>query len=123
MSNEFNNIYEFGRFRFDARTGILRRDDERVSLSPKATELLKLLLERGGELVTKQEIFDAVWAETFVEDGVLTQNIYTLRQTLGLNSDGKQIIENVPRRGYRFNAPVLQKTDEKARTAEDEKEF
>jgi Tol biopolymer transport system component/DNA-binding winged helix-turn-helix (wHTH) protein len=118
MSNEFNKIYEFGGFRFDARTGTLERAGEPVSLSPKATELLRLLLERGGELVTKQEIFAVVWAETFVEDGVLTQNIYTLRQTLGTNPDGKQIIENVPRRGYRFNAPVTRKPDEKAKPAE-----
>lgn len=118
MSNEFNQIYEFGGFRFDARTGTLRRAGEPVSLSPKATELLKLLLERGGELVTKQEIFDVVWAETFVEDGVLTQNIYTLRQAIGTDSDGKQIIENVPRRGYRLNAPVTQKPDANGKPAE-----
>lgn len=121
MSNEFNKMYEFGEFRFDARTGILRREDEPVALSPKATELLKLLLERRGELVTKQEIFDSVWAETFVEDGVLTQNIYTLRQALGTDADGKQIIENVPRRGYRLNAPVIQKPDENGKKAENTK--
>ncbi len=121
MSNEFSKIYEFGGFRFDARTNTLRRDDEPVSLSPKASELLKLLLERSGELVTKQEIFDVVWAETFVEDGVLTQNIYTLRQALGTDADGKQIIENVPRRGYRLNTPVVQKPDDTGKTPENEK--
>jgi DNA-binding winged helix-turn-helix (wHTH) protein/Tol biopolymer transport system component len=118
MSNEFNDIYEFGRFRFDARTGTLSRAGEQVSLSPKASGLLKLLLEKSGELVTKQEIFAAVWAETFVEEGVLTQNIYTLRQVLGTDSDGKQIIENVPRRGYRLNAPVLRKTNENGKAVE-----
>jgi len=83
MSNEINNLYEFGNFRFDGATRKLWQDKELILLSPKVSKLLKVLLERQGEFVSKQEIFDSVWADTFVEDGVLTQNIYTLRKTLG----------------------------------------
>lgn len=107
MSNDVNSLYEFGSFRFDGETSILRRGDDLISLSPKASELLKLLIERGGEIVSKREIFDHIWADTFVEDGVLTQNIYTLRQVLGTDENGRQYIENVARRGYRFAAQIL----------------
>lgn len=122
MSNEFNNLYEFGKFRFNAKTNTLWRDDELISLSPKALELLKLLIEKQGEVVSKQEIFEKVWADTFVEDGVLTQNIYTLRQTLGTDENGKQLIENIARRGYRLSVPIFKKSEElKVRSEEIEK--
>ncbi len=102
MSNGVNNLYEFGSFRLDCDTRTLWRDSDVVSLSPKALELLTLLIEHRGEVVSKQDIFDSVWSDTFVEDGVLTQNIYTLRNTLGRDENGKQFIETIPRRGYRF---------------------
>lgn len=102
MTNGVNKLYEFAEFRLDAESGTLWRADEIVSLSPKALELLTLLVERRGQVISKQEIFDNVWRETFVEDGVLTQNIYTLRNALGPD----KFIETVPRRGYRFTAPV-----------------
>ncbi len=102
MSSRVNNFFEFGDFRLEAENRTLWRDNAVVPLSPKSLELLQLLIERRGQIVTKQEIFDSVWAGTFVEDGVLTQNIYTLRSKLGLDEEGRQFIETVPRRGYRF---------------------
>ncbi|HQX56420.1 MAG TPA: winged helix-turn-helix domain-containing protein [Pyrinomonadaceae bacterium] len=107
MSNEINNLYEFANFRFDAEKGKLWQDEKLILLSPKATELLKLLLEENGEFVSKEDIFDRVWADTFVEDGVLTQNIYTLRKFLGKDSNGHQLIENRTRLGYRITVPVV----------------
>ncbi len=106
MSIETKNLYEFGSFRFDAEKRTLWREDEVVSLPPKALELLKLLIEKKGEIASKQEIFEKVWADTFVEEGVLTQNIYTLRQALGTDENGKQLIENLARRGYRLTVVV-----------------
>jgi Tol biopolymer transport system component/DNA-binding winged helix-turn-helix (wHTH) protein len=106
MSSEVNKLYEFDRFRLDGATRSLWREDELIPLSPKSLELLFLLVERQGGIVSKQEIFDKIWAGTFVEDGVLTQNIYTLRQVLGTDENGSQFIENIARRGYRFAAPV-----------------
>lgn len=104
---ETRELCEFGGFRFDPGKGMLWRQDELIPLAPKPLELLKLLIQRQGEIVSKQEIFDTVWAGTFVEDGVLTQNVYTLRQVLGKDDKGKQLIENVARRGYRLAVPVF----------------
>lgn len=109
MSSEINNLYEFGSFRLDTETNTLWRENELISLSPKAFELLRVIVEGQGEIISKQEIFDKVWAGTFVEEGVLTQNIYTLRQTLGTNENGKHIIENIARRGYRVSVPISAK--------------
>ena len=106
MSNGVSNLYEFGSFRLESDTGTLWRGDDVVSLSPKAAELLKLLVTRNGQIVSKQEILQTVWAGTFVEDGVLTQNIYTLRLALGPDENGKQFIETIPRRGYRFAGEI-----------------
>lgn len=109
MRNEFNNLYEFADCRFDGAKGKLWRNNELILLSPKASELLNLLLERGGEFVSKEEIFEKVWTDTFVEDGVLTQNIYTLRKAIGNDADRQQIIENKTRLGYRITVPVEKK--------------
>ncbi len=106
MGNESNNLYEFRDFRFAGGTGKLWKNNALILLSPKASELLGLLLERAGEFVSKEEIFAKVWADTFVEDGVLTQNIYTLRKILGNDEDGKPLIENRTRLGYRITVPI-----------------
>lgn len=106
MSSKVNKIYEFGPFRLDASTSAVWRGDELIPLAPKSVELLALLADRNGEIISKQEIFDSVWSDTFVEDGVLTQNIYSIRRALGKKEDGSQYIENVPRRGYRFAADI-----------------
>jgi DNA-binding winged helix-turn-helix (wHTH) protein/Tol biopolymer transport system component len=107
MNNEINDLYEFGEFKFDGNKGKLWQKNDLILLSPKATELLALLLEKKGEFVDKQEIFETVWKDTFVEDGVLTQNIYTLRKALGNDADGLPIIENKTRLGYRITVAVF----------------
>lgn len=106
MNEVLNNFFAFGTFRFYPRSKTLWNGDTLVALSPKATSLLELLLERNGEVVSKQEIFDHVWPGTFVEEGVLTQNIYTLRQAVGMDENDKHLIENIARRGYRIAIPV-----------------
>ncbi len=113
--NEIKSLYKFGGFRFDAQTNTLWRENDLIQLSPKALELLKLLIEHHGEIVSKQEIFDKVWADTFVEEGVLTQNIYTLRQVLGTDENGKQLIENIARKGYRLSVAVIYEDFEERR--------
>ncbi len=120
MSNEFSSLYEFGDFRFDTQSHTLWRGQELISLPPKALDVLCLLIESKGELVTKQEILSKVWADTFVEEGVLTQSIYRLRQALGTDSNGKQLIENFARRGYRLAIPVVCETqiDAESKTIE-----
>lgn len=105
MSNEINNLYAFADFRFDSERLKLWHNGDIILLSPKASELLALLVRHEGRFVSKEEIFETVWKDTFVEDGVLTQNIYTLRKALGTN-DGQPMIENRTRLGYRLTVPV-----------------
>lgn len=82
------------------------RDDSLVSLTPKAFETLVVLVANRGRVVEKNILLDTVWADTFVEEGTLAQNIMTLRKALGTLENGNQFIETVPRTGYRFIADV-----------------
>jgi DNA-binding winged helix-turn-helix (wHTH) protein/tetratricopeptide (TPR) repeat protein len=99
--------YEFGPFRLDVGQRVLTRDGETVSVAPKASEILLLLLKNAGQLVTKEDLLKEVWPETFVEEANVTQNVYKLRQILSDERAGSRYIETVPRRGYRFVAPVI----------------
>jgi len=97
-------VYEFGPFRLDTGEQQLSRDGQAVALFPKAYETLLVLLEHGGQTVSKQQLLDRVWPETFVGEATLAQNIFTLRKALGNDTEGRQYIETIPRRGYRFVA-------------------
>lgn len=85
------------------------RSGQLVSLTPKALETLIVLVKNCGVVVSKNYLLDEVWADTFVEEATLVQNISTLRKTLGEN-DGKRFIETIPRRGYRFVMEVKELT-------------
>jgi DNA-binding winged helix-turn-helix (wHTH) protein/TolB-like protein/Tfp pilus assembly protein PilF len=106
MSMDSKHFYEFGRFRIDTAKRLLLRDQEIVSLTPKVFDMLLTLVESSGEVVTKDSLMKKVWPDTFVEEGNLTQNISQLRKALGEGQNGRQYIETVARRGYRFVAPV-----------------
>lgn len=99
-------FYEFDAFRVDANQKCLWHSDELVSLTPKAFETLLVLIKHRGEIVGKDVLLDEVWADTFVEESTLSQNILTLRKTLGAFEKNKQFIVTIPRRGYRFVADV-----------------
>ena len=101
--------YEFGRFRVDASERTLLRDGREVALTQKAFDVLLALVERSGRVVGKDELMQRVWPDQFVEEGNLTQNVYTLRKILGETEGGDQYIQTVPRRGYRF-AGVVRET-------------
>ncbi|HKX30916.1 MAG TPA: winged helix-turn-helix domain-containing protein [Blastocatellia bacterium] len=96
------HFYEFANFRLDVADRLLTRDGEVVQLTPKALEILLILVGNHGRVLTKEELITAVWPASFVEEGNLARNISTLRQALGENN----LIETVPRRGYRFTAGV-----------------
>jgi len=98
--------YSFGPFRLDTSERVLRKGEEPVPLTPKAFDILLLLLRDHGRLVSKGRLMDAVWPDTFVEEKTLTQNIFTLRKVLGPDATGRQYIETVPKHGYRFRAEV-----------------
>src|SRR5256714_1803435 len=95
--------YEFGPFRVDAGQRLLFREGRPVPLAPKVVETLVALVECGGTLVTKGELMERLWPDTFVEESNLTQNVFLLRKALG---EGTGYIETVPRRGYRFAGEV-----------------
>src|SRR5262245_15151799 len=99
-------VFEFGDFRLDVRERRLLRGGEPVPLTRKALETLRVLLERSGRLVTKDELMQYIWPDTVVEENNLNQNISVLRRTLGEHPTGPQFIETVPGVGYRFVADV-----------------
>jgi DNA-binding winged helix-turn-helix (wHTH) protein len=106
MHNQHNDIREFGHWRLDAAQRLLFHHGAHVPLQPKAFELLLALVERRGELVSKEELMQRVWPDTFVEEINLTKNISILRKTLA-NGDGEgDYIVTVPKRGYRFVADI-----------------
>ena len=106
MGEQTTDFYEFGRFRLKSDERVLLRGEEFVALTPKAFDILLTLLENDGRIVRKDDLMKKVWPDTFVEEGNLTQNVSLLRKALGESATGPQFIETVPRRGYRFVAPV-----------------
>ena len=99
-------LYEFGKFRCEPAEHLLLREGKPVSLTPKCFDLLVALVESGGRLVTKEELLRRVWPDSFVEEANLTVNISGLRKILGETPEGDSYIETVPKKGYRFIAPV-----------------
>ncbi len=106
MSNSSKHFYDFDRFRIDATERVLLSDGEIVTLTQKAFDVLLALVERRGQIVSKEELMELVWPDTFVEEGNLSQNIYTLRKALGQTNDGQDFIKTIPKRGYRFVSTV-----------------
>ena len=92
-----DGVSRFDRFTLDHRQRILVRDGEIVRLTPKAFDLLALLVERPNEVISKSELVERVWPDTFVSDANLSKLVFTIRKELG-----GDFIETIPRRGYRF---------------------
>src|SRR5215203_3308685 len=83
---------------------MLYRGDAEISLPPKVVETLIVLVENQGEIVSKADLMEKVWADSIVEESNLSQHLYLLRKTLDDAANGKPVIETLRRRGYRFNA-------------------
>jgi DNA-binding winged helix-turn-helix (wHTH) protein len=98
--------YHFGPYRFDGRLRRLYKEGEPVVLTPKAVDTLAALIARAGRVVEKDELMSLVWNDVSVGDDTLAQNISTLRKVLGDDANAPRFIATVPRRGYRFVAPV-----------------
>jgi len=96
----------FGSCTLDRAGARLRRDGQVVSLTPRAYDVLKYLAEHAGRLVTKQELFDAIWTDVFVGDAALKVCIREIRRALDDDAQQPRYIETAHRRGYRFMAPV-----------------
>jgi len=102
------SCYVFGEFRLDARSRVLFRSGEMVELYPKAIDVLIFLVESRANVATKEELLERVWPDTFVEESTLTRSISVLRKALGDTPEGHSYILTVPKRGYRFVAPLRQ---------------
>lgn len=122
MPHAPHTCYEFGPYRLNLAQRRLTRDGEIIALTPKATDILALLVMNAGRVVEKDDLLKEVWADTFVEDANLTQNIFTLRRALGDERAGPKYIETVARRGYRFIANVTSCSGEEPEASEAEPE-
>src|SRR5580692_2124737 len=96
----------FQSFRLDAANHCLWRGDERVIITPKAFDVLRHLVENAGRLVTQNELLEALWPETYVNQEVLRKYILEIRKVLGDRPEKPEFIETVTKRGYRFIASV-----------------
>lgn len=109
LSNK--TYFRFGSFRLYPTEQQLLRGDTPIPLAPKAFEILVYLVSHSGSLVRREELMQAVWPDSFVEETNLNVNISLLRKALGTLPDGEPLIETVPRKGYRFNSPVTEEED------------
>ncbi len=107
MSSLTTNLYEFDEFRLDAQNRVLRRGGTTLPITPKAFDLLLLLIQNSGRIVTKDELMKAVWPNSFVEESNLTQTIFMVRKALD-ETAGRRYILNVQGQGYRFLVPVTE---------------
>jgi WD40 repeat protein/DNA-binding winged helix-turn-helix (wHTH) protein len=108
MDQQTQPVYEFLGFQLDVRQRVLTRDGNLIALTPKAFDILLFLVQNRGRVLEKDELMKAIWPESFVEEGNLSQNIFVLRKILDDHQNGDSIIQTIPRRGYKFAASVKQ---------------
>jgi TolB-like protein/DNA-binding winged helix-turn-helix (wHTH) protein len=101
-----SHLYHFGRFALDSRKRTLSRADSPVLLTPKAFDVLLFLVQNPNRAVTREELLQAVWGDTFVEEANLTQHISLLRKALGDNPEDTRLIVTIARKGYQFAMDV-----------------
>jgi DNA-binding winged helix-turn-helix (wHTH) protein/TolB-like protein len=101
-------IHRFGIFDFDAESGELRKNGRVVALEPQPSKALALLLAKGGELVSREELRDVVWGrDTHVDfDRGLAYCLSQIRAALGDSGDNPRFVQTIPKRGYKFIAPL-----------------
>jgi DNA-binding winged helix-turn-helix (wHTH) protein/Flp pilus assembly protein TadD len=102
------SVYEFGPFHLDAERLLMVENGKPMQLGPKVVETLLAMVERDGEIVSKQALLDRIWPEGYVDEANLAQNVYVLRKALRAAWD-RPAIETIPRRGYRFVAEAQQR--------------
>jgi DNA-binding winged helix-turn-helix (wHTH) protein len=107
------DVFHFGEFTLEAAERRLTHRAEVIRLSPKAHDVLVLLLRHAGHLVTKDELLSRVWPDASVEEGILTVHVSALRKALGDDKRSRAYIETVSRSGYRFVAPVSREQDDR----------
>jgi DNA-binding winged helix-turn-helix (wHTH) protein len=108
IPSAMRQIYEFGDFRLDPAEQLLLHEGQPVALAPKVFETLLILLNSDGRLIDKDEFIGQLWPNVFVEDVALAQNISQLRKALSDGKNGSQMIQTVPKRGYRLSGSCKQ---------------
>ncbi len=106
MNGGEKRSYRFKSFHLNVSERRLLDADRTIALTPKSFDVLVYLVERAGHLVEKEELMQAVWPDSFVEDGNLSRTIHDLRKALGQDKNGNKFIETIPTKGYRFVADV-----------------
>lgn len=121
MTDRQGLVLAFGDFRLDTARRRLFRGRDPIALQPKAFDLLAYLADRRERVVTREELFSALWPDTFVQDANLPQTVSVLRRALGESGQEGAFIATVPRRGYQFVAPaqvIRQDTEARTRAAD-----
>jgi DNA-binding winged helix-turn-helix (wHTH) protein/predicted ATPase len=108
----------FGQFRLDEINEVLWHGSRAITLRPKAFAVLQYLLKHPGQLVTKQQLLDAVWSDAYVGDAVLKDIVRQIREALQDDVKSPQFIETAHRRGYRFIGQVREETEQKGADSE-----
>src|SRR5271168_2852996 len=98
---------QFGCFQLDTRNECLWQNGIRIDLTPKPFAVLRYLVENPGRLITHDELLDKLWPETYVQPQVLRTYMLELRKVLGDDATQPRYIQTLPKRGYRFLAPVM----------------
>jgi DNA-binding winged helix-turn-helix (wHTH) protein/Tol biopolymer transport system component len=106
MEEGNNRSYGFGEFRVDARRRVLSKNGETISLTPRNFDLLLVMIENEGRILSHDDLLDKVWEGTFVEQSNLKNAVSVLRKVLGEEPNEGAYIRTIPRRGYSFVAPV-----------------
>ena len=110
MTQNSGPIYEFGPFVLDTPQHLLLREGQPVAIGPKTYDTLLFFLKHKGRMVTKQELMESLWPESYVEESNLTQQISTLRRALGESAGEPKYIVTISGRGYRFATEVKEVT-------------
>ncbi|HKX83931.1 MAG TPA: winged helix-turn-helix domain-containing protein [Pyrinomonadaceae bacterium] len=107
----FLPYFEFVNFTLYPEERLLLKNGERVPITPRVLDLLIVLVNSHGKLVKKEVLLESVWSDRFVGGGNINRAVCTLRKSLGVQPNGSDFIETVPKFGYRFIAPVQVITD------------
>lgn len=120
MSGEKVRYFEFGEFILDVRRRILLKNGEQIPLSGRIFDLLVMLVENEGQILSHDELLDKVWDGAFVEQSNLKKSISSLRQALGESPNESLFIKTIPRRGYSFVGAVRAVSEEKTEETADQ---
>jgi len=112
MKNVTGKQFFFDEFEVDSARRVLLKQGKNVALNPKAFDLLVALIERGGEIISKNDLLDAVWGNQFVEEKNLTVHVAALRKVFGERKNENRFIATIPGTGYKFVAPLNDSVNE-----------